>query len=54
MAQDVIAEVVRTHTSGSLTTAIQDALARLFYNETKRRPMTFAFVREVHGEPVPR
>jgi ribonuclease J len=54
MAQDVIADVVRTHTSGSLTTAIQDALARLFYNETKRRPMTFAFVREVHGEPVPR
>jgi ribonuclease J len=54
MAQDVIAEVVRTHTSGNLTTAIQDSLARLFYNETKRRPMTFAFVREMRGEPVPR
>jgi ribonuclease J len=54
MAQDVIADVVRAHTSGNLTTAIQDALAKLFYNETQRRPMTFAFVREVYGEPVPR
>ena len=54
MAQDVIAEVVRTHPSGNLTSSIQDALAKLFYNETQRRPMTFAFVREVHGEPVPR
>ncbi len=54
MAQDLIAEVVTNTPSGKLTTAIQDALSRLFYNETKRRPMTFAFVREVQSEPVKR
>lgn len=53
MAQELIAEMVRTHKQGNLTLAIQDALAKLFYTETKRRPMTFAFVREVHGEVVP-
>jgi|AMZC01.1.fsa_nt_AMZC01001093.1_4 ribonuclease J len=53
MAQELIAEVVRTHKQGNLTLAIQDALAKLFYTETKRRPMTFAFVREVRGEVVP-
>ena len=47
MAQQRIAEVVREHQRGSLTVAIQDALSKLFYTETKRRPMTFAFVREV-------
>jgi ribonuclease J len=45
MAQDLIAEVVARHKSGDLTAAIEEALAKLFYNETKRRPMTFAFVR---------
>ena len=54
MAQDLIAEVVINTRSGNLTTAIQDALSRLFYAETKRRPMTFAFVREVQSEPVKR
>jgi mRNA degradation ribonuclease J1/J2 len=33
--------------SVNLTTAIQDALGKLFYTETKRRPMTFVFMREV-------
>ena len=47
MAQELIAEVVREHKRGSLTVAIQDALSKMFYSETKRRPMTFAFVREV-------
>ena len=46
-AQDLIEEVVIDHNQGNLTTAIQDALARMFYNETKRRPMMFAFVREI-------
>ncbi|MBN1966268.1 MAG: ribonuclease J, partial [Anaerolineae bacterium] len=46
-AQRLIEEIVATHTRGDLTTAIQDALAKLFYNQTKRRPMTFAFVRSV-------
>ena len=46
-AQDLIEEVVTDHNQGNLTTAIQDALARMFYNETKRRPMMFAFVREI-------
>jgi len=46
-AQDLIEEVVIDHNQGNLTTAIQDALAKMFYNETKRRPMTFAFVREI-------
>lgn len=47
MAQNLIEDVVAHHTKGNLTTAIQDALAKMFYNETKRRPMTFAFVREL-------
>jgi len=47
MAQSVIADVVRSHKSGNLTIAVQDALSKMFYNETKRRPMVFAFVREV-------
>lgn len=46
-AEHVIEEIVATHADGDLTHAVQDALSRLFYNETKRRPMTFAFVREV-------
>lgn len=47
MAQGLIAEVVRTRTDGNLTAVLQDALSKMFYNETKRRPMTFVFVREV-------
>jgi ribonuclease J len=47
MAQVLIEDIVATHKSGSLTNAIENGLAKLFYNETKRRPMTFAFVREV-------
>jgi ribonuclease J len=46
-AQCVIAEVVGTHKNGDLTSAVEDALAKMFYNQTKRRPMTFAFVREI-------
>ena len=47
MAQDLIAEVVADHAKGNLKNAVQDALSKMFYNETKRRPMVFAFVREV-------
>lgn len=53
MSQQVIADVIRNHTKGNLTNAIQDALAKMYYNETKRRPMTFAFVRELETELVP-
>jgi ribonuclease J len=52
MSQQLIAEIIRNHTKGNLTNAIQDALAKMYYNETKRRPMTFAFVREIEGELV--
>ncbi len=47
MAESVIKNVVATHKKGNLTTAIQDALSKMFYNETQRRPMTYAFVREI-------
>ncbi len=47
MAESVIENVVATHKKGNLTTAIQDALSKMFYNETQRRPMTYAFVREI-------
>lgn len=33
--------------NGNKFELVQDALGRLFYNETKRRPMIFAFVNEV-------
>ncbi|MCZ2098404.1 MAG: ribonuclease J [Anaerolineae bacterium] len=46
-AEHVIEEIVATSNDGDMTRAIQDGLSRLFYNETKRRPMTFAFVREI-------
>ncbi len=46
-AEHVIEETIATTSNGDLTRAVQDALSRLFYNETKRRPMTFAFVREI-------
>jgi ribonuclease J len=46
-AQCVIEEIVGTHRTGDLSSAIEDALAKMFYNQTKRRPMTFAFVREI-------
>lgn len=46
-AEHVIEEIIATSNDGDLTRAIQDGLSRLFYNETKRRPMAFAFVREV-------
>jgi len=49
MAQGLIEEVVRADRgrAADLSTNIQDALGRLFYNETKRRPMTFVFLREI-------
>jgi ribonuclease J len=34
-------------TNGNRVELVQDALGKLFYNETKRRPMIFAFVNEV-------
>ncbi len=47
LAEERIRQVVASHQKGNLTRAIEDALAKMCYNETKRRPMVFAFVREV-------
>ena len=47
MAESVIADVVTTSKKSKLAVAIQDALAKLFYNETQRRPNDFAFVRAI-------
>lgn len=47
LAEDTIIRVVESRPKGSLSTALESALSKLFYNETKRRPMTFAIVREV-------
>jgi ribonuclease J len=47
MAEEAIEMTVIKQTNGSLSNAIQDALAKMFYNETKRRPMVFAIVHEV-------
>jgi ribonuclease J len=33
--------------NGNTQSLVQDALSKMFYNETKRRPMVFAFVNEV-------
>lgn len=46
-ARRLIEEMVDAHSNGSLANEIQDALSKLFYNQTQRRPMTFAYVREV-------
>ncbi|WP_119065466.1 ribonuclease J [Aggregatilinea lenta] len=46
--QRLIEEIVDTHKRGSLlSNDIQDTLSKMFYNQTKRRPMVFAYVREV-------
>jgi ribonuclease J len=47
MAEQTIEQIVAAHSNGSLSNAIQDALSKMFYNETKRRPMVFAIVYEV-------
>lgn len=46
-AQSLIREIVATTGQGDLTGVIEDSLSKLFYNQTKRRPMTFALVREL-------
>ncbi len=33
--------------NGSIQQILQEALSKMFYNETKRRPMVFAFINEV-------
>ncbi|NDJ79354.1 MAG: ribonuclease J [Chloroflexi bacterium] len=47
MAEERIEEVVGTHAGKNLAKAIEDALSKMFFNETRRRPMVFALVREV-------
>jgi ribonuclease J len=47
MAESTISDVVLNSKKAKLAVAIQDALAKLFYNETQRRPMIFAFVRAI-------
>ena len=46
-AQDVVAETVASFQGTNLTRKVEDALSKFFYNETKRRPMVFTFVREI-------
>ncbi|MCD4686125.1 MAG: ribonuclease J [Anaerolineae bacterium] len=47
MAQQRIAQVVAEFEGTNYVRKIEDTLSKFFYNETKRRPMVFAFVREV-------
>ncbi|NLX11259.1 MAG: ribonuclease J [Chloroflexi bacterium] len=46
-AQALVEDVIATYANGDLTTVLQDALSKMFYNQTHRRPMVFAIVREV-------
>jgi ribonuclease J len=46
-AETLIREVVEIHKTGDLSKAIKDALNKMFYTETKRRPLTHVFVHEV-------
>ncbi|MBN1679429.1 MAG: ribonuclease J [Anaerolineae bacterium] len=46
-AQCLIEETIAASQGKDLKTAVENALTRLFYNETKRRPMIFALVSEV-------
>jgi ribonuclease J len=46
-ARRLIEEMVASRSNGNLANEIQEALSKLFYNQTQRRPMTFAYVREV-------
>jgi len=43
----LVEDVIATYANGDLTTVLQDALSKMFYNQTHRRPMVFAIVREV-------
>jgi ribonuclease J len=45
--QMLIQDVVTSYKGSDLVTAIQDALSKMFYTQTKRRPMVFAFVHEM-------
>jgi ribonuclease J len=42
-ARDRIGRTVREHTEGNLEAHIENDLSRLFYSETRRRPMIFVF-----------
>jgi ribonuclease J len=47
-ARQTIRRMVETSNSnGNKFELVQDALSKLFYNETKRRPMIFVFVNEI-------
>jgi ribonuclease J len=47
MAKDRVEEIIGTYRGDNPTKAVEDGLSKLFYNETKRRPMVFAFVRYI-------
>lgn len=47
MAHGVVARTVEEFRGTNLTRKVEDNLSKFFYNETKRRPMVFAFVREI-------
>jgi ribonuclease J len=46
-AKETIRRTVSQNVNGSTQNLVQDALSRMFYNETKRRPMIFVFVNEI-------
>jgi ribonuclease J len=46
-AKETIRRAVAQSTNGSTQNLVQDALSRMFYNETKRHPMIFVFVNEI-------
>jgi ribonuclease J len=45
--QYLIRDIVASRPQGDLAVAIEDALSKFFYNQTKRRPMLFVFVRQI-------
>jgi ribonuclease J len=46
-AKETIRRTVGQNANGTTQNLVQDALSRMFYNETKRRPMIFVFVNEI-------
>ncbi len=46
-AIQTVRRILTQHNGGRKSDQVKDALSRLFYNETRRRPMIFAFINEV-------
>lgn len=46
-ATQTVRRIMSQHNGGRKAEQVKDALSRLFYNETRRRPMIFTFINEV-------